>query len=64
MCYRRWTEYQKISPEFELYANAQIHAAMIFKKEGRLADAIAVMTQAIGKKNDQAVLYLYLSSLV
>ena len=33
-------EYQKISPAFELYANAQIHAAMIFKKEGRLADAI------------------------
>ena len=56
-------EYQKISPVFELYANAQIQAAMIFKKEGRLADAILVMTQAIEKKNDQAVLYLYLSSL-
>jgi tetratricopeptide (TPR) repeat protein len=56
-------EYQKISPAFELYTNAQIHAAMIFKKEGRLDDAILVMTQAIGKKNDQAVLYLYLSSL-
>lgn len=56
-------EYQKISPEFELYANAQIHAAMIFKKEGRLADAILVITQAIEKKNDQAIFYLYLSSL-
>lgn len=57
------TGYQKISPVFELYANAQIHAAMIFKKEGRLDDAVGVMTRAILKKNDQAVLYLYLSSL-
>jgi tetratricopeptide (TPR) repeat protein len=56
-------EYQKISTVFELYANAQIHTAMIFKKEGRLDDAILVLTQAIQKKNDQAILYLYLSSL-
>lgn len=56
-------EYQKISPAFELYANAQIHAAMILKKEGRLADAIAATSRAIQKKNDQAVLYLYLASL-
>ncbi len=56
-------EYQKISPVFELYANAQIHTAMIFKRQGRLADAILVMTQTIDKKSDQAVLYLYLSSL-
>ena len=55
--------YQKISTVFELYANAQIHTAMIFKKEGRLDDAILVLTQAIQKKNDQAILYLYLSSL-
>jgi putative PEP-CTERM system TPR-repeat lipoprotein len=55
--------YRRISPAFELYANAQVHAAMIFKKEGRLTDAIEVMTQAIDKKNDQDVLYLYLSSL-
>lgn len=57
------TEYQKISPIFELYANAQIHAAMILKKQGRLADAIGIMTRAILMKNDQPVLYLYLSSL-
>lgn len=57
------TEYQKISPSFELYANAQIRAAMILKKEGRLDDAISVMRQAMGKNNNQAVLYLYLSSL-
>lgn len=56
-------EYQKISTVFELYANVQIHTAMIFKKEGRLDDAILVLTQAIQKKNDQAILYLYLSSL-
>jgi tetratricopeptide (TPR) repeat protein len=56
-------EYQKISTVFELYANAQIHTAMIFKKEGRLDDAILVLTQAIQKKNNQAILYLYLSSL-
>jgi tetratricopeptide (TPR) repeat protein len=56
-------EYQKISSAFELYANAQIHAAMILKKEGRLDDAIGVMTRAIQEKNDQFVLYLYLSSL-
>ena len=36
---------------------------MICKKEGRIEDAIAVMTRAIEKKNDQAALYLYLSSL-
>ena len=56
-------EYQKISSVFELYANAQIHAAMILKKEGRLDDAIGVLTRAIQKKIDQFVLYLYLSSL-
>ena len=56
-------EYQKISPDFELYANAQVLAAMIRKKEGRIEDAIAVMVRAIEKKDDQAALYLYLSSL-
>ena len=55
--------YQKIAPAFELYANAQIHAAMILKKENRPADAVSVIIGAIGKKNDQVVLYLYLSSL-
>ena len=56
-------EYQKISPGFELFANARIHAAMILKKEGRLTEAIGVMTQSILLKDDQAVSYLYLSSL-
>jgi len=56
-------EYQKISPTFELFPNAQIHAAMILRKEGRLPDAISIISLAISKKNDQAVLYLYLSSL-
>ncbi len=55
--------YQKIAPTFELYANAQIHAAMILKKENRLADAVSVIIGAIEKKSDQVVLYLYLSSL-
>lgn len=55
--------YQQITPVFELYANAQIHAAMILKKENRLPDAVSVIIGAIAKKNDQVVLYLYLSSL-
>ena len=56
-------EYQKISPEFELYANAQVHAAMILKKEGKLDDAIGLITRSMQKKADQAMLYFYLSSL-
>lgn len=56
-------EYQKISPAFELYANAQIQAAMIFKKEGKTIEAIHVIEETIRKKNDQVILYLYLSSL-
>jgi len=56
-------EYQKISPAFELYANAQIQAAMIFKKEGKTIEAINLIKGTLRKKNDQAVLYLYLSSL-
>lgn len=55
--------YLRISPSFELYANAQIHAAMILKKLGRLDEAVSVLVQALEKKNDQAELYLYLSSL-
>ncbi|MRR16394.1 MAG: tetratricopeptide repeat protein [Deltaproteobacteria bacterium] len=55
--------YRKIAPAFELYANAQIHAAMILKKENRLAEAVSIITGAIGKKNDQVILYLYLSAL-
>ena len=33
--------YLRISPSFELYANAQIQAAMILKKLGRMDEAIA-----------------------
>jgi len=56
-------EYQKISPAFELYTNAQVHVAMILKNKGSLDEAIGVMTQSIQKKHDQVVSYLYLSSL-
>jgi len=55
--------YQKVSPAFELYANAQVHAAMILKKEGKLDDAIGAITRSIQKKADQPLQYLYLSSL-
>jgi tetratricopeptide (TPR) repeat protein len=55
--------YQKVSPGFELYASAQVHAAMILKKEGKLDDAIGLITRSIQKKADQALQYLYLSSL-
>lgn len=55
--------YQKISPSFDLYANAQIHAAMLLKKSKRLDEAISVMVRAMEKKSDEALLYLYLSSL-
>lgn len=56
-------EYQKVSPTFDLFSNAQIHTAMILKKEGKPAEAVAVMNRAVVRKSDDAVLYLYLSSL-
>ncbi|HPC85017.1 MAG TPA: tetratricopeptide repeat protein [Smithellaceae bacterium] len=56
-------EYQKISPKFELYANAQIQAAKLMKMEGDSTGAVGVIRRAIGQRKDQAVLYLYLSSL-
>jgi len=56
-------EYQRIPASFELYANAQIHAAMIFKKDGKIPEAIVVIKEAVKKKGDQTLLYLYLSSL-
>ena len=55
--------FQLISPSFELFANAQIQAAMILGKQQRHDEAISVMVRALEQKNDQAVLYLYLSSL-
>jgi len=56
-------EYQRIPASFELYANAQINAAMIFKKDGKIPEAIVVIKEAVKKKNDQTLLYLYLASL-
>ncbi len=56
-------EYQRIPASFELYANAQIHAALIFKKDGKIPEAIGVIKEAVKKKGDQPLLYLYLSSL-
>jgi tetratricopeptide (TPR) repeat protein len=53
----------KVSPSFELYANAQIQAAMILKDQKNLASAIDVLYEAIRQKSDQVILYLYLSSL-
>lgn len=55
--------YLKVSPAFDLYANAQVYAAVILKKEGRLDDAISVIERALQKKEEHALLYLYLSSL-
>ena len=43
-------EYQRIPASFELYANAQIHAAMLFKNDGKITDAIAVIKEAVRKK--------------
>jgi tetratricopeptide (TPR) repeat protein len=57
-------EYRKIpATSSELYASAQIHAAMIFKKEGKITAAIELVNGALKKKKDQISLYLYLSSL-
>jgi tetratricopeptide (TPR) repeat protein len=56
------TEYQKVSPTSDLFSNAQMHTAMILKKEGKPAEAVAVLSRAIARKGDDAILYLYLSS--
>ena len=56
-------EYQNISISSELYANSQIRAGMILKKEGKISEAINLIKEAIKKKNDQVPFYLFLSSL-
>jgi tetratricopeptide (TPR) repeat protein len=56
-------EYSRIPVSFELYPNAQIHAAMIFKKDGKIPEAIVVIKEAVKKKGDQPLLFLYLYSL-
>ncbi|HEX7415618.1 MAG TPA: tetratricopeptide repeat protein, partial [Smithellaceae bacterium] len=56
-------EYRKIPDTSELYINAQIHAAMILKKEGKSTEAINLIKEAAKKKNDKVPFYLYLSSL-
>jgi tetratricopeptide (TPR) repeat protein len=56
-------EYQNISISSELYDNSQVHAAMILKKEGKIAEAINIIKEDIKKKNDQVPFYLYLASL-
>jgi tetratricopeptide (TPR) repeat protein len=39
-------EYRKIPATSELYSSAQIHAAMIFKKEGKITEAIDLVNEA------------------
>jgi tetratricopeptide (TPR) repeat protein len=56
-------EYQNISISSELYANAQIRAGIIMKKEGRISEAINLIKEVIKKKKDHVPLYLFLSSL-
>ncbi|MFO7568669.1 MAG: tetratricopeptide repeat protein [Smithellaceae bacterium] len=55
--------YLRVSPSFELYANARIQAAMILKAHKKNKEAVALLQQAITIKQDQVILYLYLSSL-
>ena len=57
------SHYLKVSSSFELYANAQIQAAMILKDQKKQASAIDLLYEAIRQKEDQVILYLYLSSL-
>jgi tetratricopeptide (TPR) repeat protein len=56
-------EYQNISISSELYANSQIRAGMILKKDGKIAGAIKLIKESITKKPDQVHLYLFLASL-
>ncbi|HOG17232.1 MAG TPA: tetratricopeptide repeat protein [Syntrophales bacterium] len=56
-------EYRRIPHEFDLYVNAQIHAAMLLKKLGRLPEAISGLQAALLLKRDAADLYLFLSNL-
>jgi tetratricopeptide (TPR) repeat protein len=56
-------EYRDISIASELYVNSQIRAGIILKKEGKVTESIALIKEAIKKKNDPTTLYLFLSSL-
>ena len=56
-------EFRNISISSELYANSQIRAGIILKKEGKISEAINLIKEVIKKKNDQVPLYLFLSSL-
>ena len=56
-------EYRDISIASELYVNSQIRAGIILRKEGKDTEAVALIKEAMKKKNDQITLYLFLSSL-
>ena len=60
---RALSHYRRVSPSFELYANARVAAAMLLKKAGNLDEAVTLMNETLREKTNQPITYLYLSSL-
>jgi len=56
-------QFNMIPVESELYGNAQMNIGVILKREGKIDEAIAVMTRAIKNNNKMPGPYVFLSSL-